>query len=200
MSLVRSHATRALHLTVLLVVLHQLGSSLFAERPLPGEAPEWPLFLHEWIGVVGVGALTLFWLWVLVRNRAETPLVRLVPWFSREGRAAVIADVVGPVRQILAGRTPSLRLDALASAVHGLGLSLASFLALSGAAWYFVFNGTSYGRTVMGLHSLAGNLMWAYVIGHALMALAHQLWGDPVFARMFWRRPARRRVSIAPAE
>ena len=38
------------------------------------------------------------------------------------------------------------------------------------------------------MHKLAGNVMWAYLIGHAAMALAHQALGDDVFGRMFWIR------------
>jgi cytochrome b561 len=92
-----------------------------------------------------------------------------------------------------------LELDASASAMHGLGLMLASFLALSRAAWYFVFAGTPYAKTMMGLHSLAGNLMWVFLIGHPSMAILHQLAGDEVFSRMFWLRRRARQIQ-APAE
>ena len=61
------------------------------------------------------------------------------------------------------------------------------------------FTGTPYGRTVLGLHKLAGNLMWAYLIGHASMALLHQALGDKVFSRMFGFG-AQARNSPAPAE
>jgi cytochrome b561 len=197
MSPVRSHVTRILHLLLLLVVIHQLGSSQIMERTFPGDEPGLPYVSHEWVGIAGLGVLTCFWIWTLLRDRSETSFVRLVPWFSSAGRAAVVEDVVSPFRALLSGKTPSFELEALASAVHGLGLALASFLALTGAAWYFVFVGTSNARTVMGLHSLAGNVMWAYLIGHALMGIAHQMLGDDVFSRMFWFR--RRRESGVPA-
>jgi len=51
----------------------------------------------------------------------------------------------------------------------------------------------------MGLHSLAGDLMWVYLIGHASMAILHQLAGDEVFSRMFWFRRRASRIQ-APAE
>ena len=38
--------------------------------------------------------------------------------------------------------------------------------------WFYVFTGTPYGRMVMSVHKLSANLMWAYLIGHALVALA----------------------------
>ena len=107
------------------------------ERPLPGEAPDWPFALHQSFGMVGLGVLAPFWLWTLVRHRAETPLARLVPGFRRRGAPRVVADVVRVVRALAALRAPPLPLDALAGAVHGLGLLVASFLAISGAAWFF---------------------------------------------------------------
>ena len=55
-----------------------------------------------------------------------------------------------------------------------LGLLLATFLAMSGAAWFALFTGTPIGRIVLMAHKLAGNLMWAYLIAHASAALLHQ--------------------------
>jgi cytochrome b561 len=199
MSSTRSHVTRALHLSLLLVVLNQLISSQFMERPLPGEEPGWPFAVQEWTGLAGVGVITLFWLWSLTRSSSETPLSRLFPWFSPKKLSDIVDEIAGFASDIFALRMPSFGLDATSSAVHGLGLMLASFLALSGAAWYFVFTGTPYAKTVMGLHSLAGNLMWVYLIGHAAVAILHQLAGDEVFSRMFWFRRRARQVQ-APAE
>ncbi len=87
MTIVRSHLTRVLHLAVLLTVVSQLLTSLIMERPLPGEDPDWPFGLHQQAGLVGLGVLMLFWLWVLIRDERETPLQRLFPWFSRKSSA-----------------------------------------------------------------------------------------------------------------
>ena len=197
MSPMRSHITRLLHLALLLVVLHQLLSSMAMEKPLPGHEPAWPYALHERIGVVGLGILALFWLWTLVRHPLETPLARLLPWFSTSRLAAVFKDVASLVRALYSFRAPPLELEAFASAVHGLGLLVASFLALTGAAWFYVFAGTPYGRMVMGVHKLSAILMWAYLIGHALTALARHALGDDVFSRMFWvkRRPTHATIA-----
>jgi len=195
----RSHVTRLLHLALLLIVLHQLVSSTVMERPLPGDDPAWPYFLHEWFGVTGLGALTLFWLWTAVRHPQETPLAQLLPWFSSARLAGVVDDVARLVRALAKRRMPPLDLDALASAVHGLGLLIASFLALSGSAWFFLFAGTPYGRIVMGLHKLSANLMWAYIIAHASVALVHHALGDDIFSRMFWVRRRQTHATV-PAE
>ncbi len=196
MNIARSHVTRALHLGLLLVVLNQLVVSLFMERPLPGDDAEWPFLAHQWLGFAGLGVTLLFWLWTLLRHSSETQLGALVPWFSTARLRALAADLLGAARA-LAYRRPPERLDALVSAVHGLGLITATGLATSGAAWLLVFQGTSMGRTVLEAHAMLGNLMWAYLIGHAGMAVLHQLAGSDVFSRMFWR-PARRLAS--PAE
>lgn len=186
----RSHVTRALHLFMLLVVLHQLFGSLILHRPRAGEAPDWLYWTHEYVGMVGVGAMTLFWLWTLLRDRRETGLAKLFPWFSAEGWSGLFADLRSALGDLAALRMPSLHLDNLSGAVHGLGLATASFMALSGATWYFLAKGSIYGRMMMGAHHLVANLMWAYVIAHVSLAVLHRLLGDDVFSRMFWTRRA----------
>jgi cytochrome b561 len=184
----RSHVTRLLHIFLLLIVIHQLVGSQFMERPLPGEDPAWPFQFHAWIGVAGVAAIFLFWLWTLVRHRSETPVGRLVPWFSAAGYRNVLVDAQR-IYQRLTGRRalePDNADGAFASAVHGLGLLVASVMAASGAAYFFFFEGTSFGGIVLGLHKLFANFMWAYLIGHAGAALLHTLWGDDILSRMFW--------------
>jgi cytochrome b561 len=184
---------------VLLTVVEQLLTSQIMERPLPGEDPDWPFALHEQVGLVGLCVLMLFWLWTLMRDERETPLQQLFPWFSSKAFGAVVADVEAIVRAVARLRAPPLHVDALSSAVHGLGLLLATFLAMSGALWFALFTGTPFGRIVLMTHKLAGNLMWAYLIAHALAALLHEARGDRVFARMFWVR-RRRHTHTAPAE
>jgi cytochrome b561 len=196
---VRSYLTRLLHLAILMVVIHQLLTSTVMERPMPGEDPELPYSLHTWIGTGGLFVLMLFWLWTLVRDRAEIRLSQLVPWFSPRRLQSIGDEALGVARHIVRLRAPSLDVPAISSAVHGLGLLLATFLAASGAAWFFAFTGGPYGRIVLGLHKLAGDLMWAYLIGHASMALLHQALGDKVFSRMFGFG-AQARNSPAPAE
>ncbi len=190
MSVTRSHVTRVLHLTLLLIILHQLVSSLIMERPLPGDDPEGPFLTHQWLGAAGFAVVTLFWVWTLVRHTSETRLGALVPWFSWRRLAALARDLRAVLRAFGERRAPG-PLDALASAVHGLGLLTATGLAVSGVAWLLFFQGTSMGRTVLMTHSLLGNLMWGYVVSHAGVGVLHQLAGEDVFARMFWFTPRR---------
>jgi cytochrome b561 len=41
--------------------------------------------------------------------------------------------------------------------------------------------------------------MWAYLIGHALVALVHHALGDDIFSRMFWVKRRRTHATV-PAE
>ncbi len=81
----------------------------------------------------------------------------------------------------------------LASAVHGLGLLAALSMGASGA-WLYTL--AIPGGIVLELHKIVANLMWAYVVGHAGLAVLHQLTGHRMLQRMFFERPggdARRR-------
>ena len=181
----RSYVTRALHILLLLTALHQLIGSNFIDRPLPGEDPGWPYLLHIWAGVTGLGFVMMFWLWTLARDAAETPLWRLLPWFSSAARKDLMDDIGDLANRLKALKPPSDHHPALASAVHGLGLLMFTFMAASGAGWYFLFAGGPLGKYVLVLHKLSSNLMIAYVIAHASLAVWHHLMGSDVVKRMF---------------
>ena len=202
MVLRRSYVTRGLHFALLLIVLHQLFTSLVMERPLPGDDPEWPFVSHQWLGAAGFAVAFLFWAWTLIRDPREPRPGALLPWLSRGRLTAVVNDAFDILRAVVSRRPPRGDHQALASAVHGLGLLTASFLAVSGTVWWLVFEGTTRGRPVLAAHAFAGNLMWGYVLAHAGMAALRQVLGDDIFARMFWSTArvapsARRRVAHA---
>lgn len=92
--------------------------------------------LHESVGLASVGILVIFWLWPLVRNR-EHGISALIPWFSAARRKAVAADLAGHLTALRKGDLPSPAEEApLASAVHGLGLLVATAMAATGAVVY----------------------------------------------------------------
>ena len=154
----RSHVTRFLHLLLLVMVLHQVIGSQFMERPFPGDEPAWPFLLHEWVGIAAFGVLAAFWAWTLLRDRRETPLCRLLPWFSIAGWRAVLVDALRTTGRVFGVEPAELEADgALASAVHGLGLLVASAMALTGGAYFVLFAGTPEGKLVLGLHKAAAN-------------------------------------------
>ncbi|MDR3493826.1 MAG: cytochrome b/b6 domain-containing protein [Ancalomicrobiaceae bacterium] len=187
----RSQATRVLHLVMLLIVLHQLIGSLIVERPLPGDDPGWPYVLHEWIGLAGFVVVALFWAWAAIRSARETRIAALVPWLSASRRRAVGGDIAAIAREMMAGRPPSDSHEAFASAIHGLGLLVISIMVVSGTAWYFLADVSSFARPILTLHKITANLMWLYLIGHAGIAAMHHLLGSAILSRMFWSKPSK---------
>jgi cytochrome b561 len=125
----------------------------------------------------------------MVRRREEG-LGALLPWFSAERRRRVVADF-GAYRASLAERRlPSPEgATPLASAIHGLGLVVATAMAGTGAIVYAVMGAdgslSGTGRLVLELHEILSNLMWAYLIGHAGIAIVHDILGHRVLGRMF---------------
>ena len=182
----RSIATRLLHASILVAVLYQLMGSQFLSRPIPGEAPELSMVVHQYVGLASMALVLVFWLWTLIR-RGETSLGRLLPWLSPTRMRAVRDDITDQTRQILRGKLPDDADGAMASAIHGLGLLTLTAMAITGTA-YFIIEGGAGARTMLSAHKLLSNLMWAYLIGHAAMALLHHLLGSDILSRMFIRR------------
>ncbi|MFC2969463.1 cytochrome b/b6 domain-containing protein [Acidimangrovimonas pyrenivorans] len=170
--------TRLFHACFALAILTQLLTSLGMEPPRGGRPANALFNLHEFSGLVAFGLAFLFWLSILIRRRG-TPLGALFPWFSARRRAAFMADLIAHVR---AGRQlrlpPHVDGAAFPAAIHGLGLLLMSFMAVSGTTFFLMVQSGvswSYARPVIELHALFGNLAWVYLIGHAGMALVHHV-------------------------
>lgn len=180
----RTLPTRLLHAALLLSVLWQLGASGLVERPRTGQPGNAFYAIHQVVGLTTLGLVLAFWLWSAVRRR-ETPLAALLPWFSSQRLAALRADLKDHLAQLLQLRLPRADADTpLASAVHGLGLLSALAMGASGA-WLYT-QGVPAGGALQ-VHKALANLMWAYVIGHAGLALLHQATGHRVLQRMFGR-------------
>ncbi len=191
----RSNLTRVLHLLILTLVLHQLIGSQFMQRPDPGDDPAWNFMLHEYAGLLLLAVAGVFWLWTMIR-RGETRFSRLVPWFSVARLRDVWTDVAAQARRIASLRAPDDSDGALASAVHGLGLLVLTAMAATGTVFFFAQR-TGIGHTALDLHRLMANLMWAYLVAHAGLAVLHHLLGSDIFARMFWVGRRRRRTGTA---
>ena len=185
-----SLTTRILHAALAIAIVHELVVSLFMERPKPGGHPENLAFeLHETVGLISLGLLGAFWLWAMLRRREEG-LGALFPWFSTERRDRVLADIRNHGHSLVRLRLPSPEARTpLASAVHGLGLLVATAMAATGAIVYAVMGAdgslSGGGRLVLEFHEVLSNLMWAYLIGHAGIAIIHDIAGHRVLGRMF---------------
>jgi len=182
----RTLLTKLLHGVLLLCVTWQLTFSAALERPRPASAGNLFYEIHRWIGLATLGAVISFWLWSIVR-KSETPFAALFPWLSSRRRARVADDLRihwASLRRLRLPPPPAEEAP-LASAVHGLGLLVALAMGSTGA-WLFTMS--TPGGVLLEAHKAASNLMWAYLIGHASLAVMHQLAGHPVMQRMFaWR-------------
>lgn len=164
--------TRAVHAGLAIAIVVQLASSLIMN---PKGAGNVAFEVHEYSGLAAFSLVLGFWLLAVLRRRG-TPLARLFPWFSGSGRALVGADIKTYLSAAAKLRLPPHDGDtALVSAVHGLGLLLMTGMAASGTAFYVVNTGNPDAGGLVGaamlVHKALANLVWAYLIGHAGMAL-----------------------------
>ena len=182
--ILRTAFTRLLHAALLLAALWQLIGSNFIEPARVGQPANLMFELHEIVGLTTLGLVVAFWLWSMVR-RCETPFAALFPWLSASRLKAVGADLSRHWGEVKRFRLPGGEAETpLASAVHGLGLLTALAMGASGA---WLFTQAVPEGPVLEVHKLIANLMWAYVVGHAGLAVLHQVSGHRVLQRMFAR-------------
>lgn len=178
----RTCVTRLLHGSLLLAVLWQLIGSNFIERPRADQPANLMFELHEIGGLTTLGLVVAFWLWSMVRRR-ETPFGALFPWLSATRLKAVGADLWRHWDELKRFRLPGGEAETpLASAVHGLGLLAALAMGASGA---WLSTQAVPDGLILEVHKIVANLMWAYVVGHAGLAVLHQVSGHRVLQRMF---------------
>lgn len=184
-----SRAIRILHAAVAAGITFQLLISLVmdhphATRPMSG-AGETYFHYHEWAGLLTAGILLCGWIYRLLNWRRESQ-GSLYPWVSAKGCRALASDLKAFLlfrwTQIPQGST-------LAGTVHGLGLLIASAMAITGVA---IFIGlwptdkvTSGVQNLMEVHSTLATFMWIYLYGHGLMVFWHQFIGHGALATMF---------------
>ena len=88
--------------------------------------------------------------------------------------------VASDAKRILAPLQHGQNERPFASAVHGLGLIIATIMALSGILGYFIASA----RSLLGVHETVAPLMWAYLIGHVVISVVHELKGERVIGPM----------------
>lgn len=176
----RSLTTRLLHMLLAFAIVTQLALSLGMEAPEEGRPGNTLFEIHEKVGLAALAILVTFWVWSLVRH-GEARFSTLFPWLRGERRRAFRADLVAHARALRGGVIPLTEGKPFASAIHGLGLLIATLMATTGALGYFV----PQTRFLLEVHETAAPLMWAYLIGHAGVAVVHQIKGDALITRMF---------------
>lgn len=183
-----SRATRIVHLGLAGAVIMQLLSSLVMSSPKPGEPDDMFFEVHEYAGLAALGFALIFWAVVLVR-RHGTETASLLPWFGARDRRAVWQDVGNHASHLWRGEmVPFDQSGPMASAIHGLGLLLMTVMATLGAIWFALELVGATGRLAelaIEVHKLFGNVAWAYLIGHGLLAIVHHVRGEASLGEMW---------------
>lgn len=177
---------RWLHFGLALTITLQLFSSLVMSSPASDYASSFGLALfrvHEYLGIVAAVIVGLHWLWMPFDRHHL--FIHLFPWGKR-GRQEIADDL----RTLARGELPEEGdRGGLSGLVHGLGLLAATAMGISGVLLYVMLRMPSTPTflffTTADAHSLIGNLMWAYLGGHVLLAALHHFIGHPTLKRMF---------------
>ena len=175
-----NRATRLLHAGLALAIVTQLLTSLSMHGPDDVQSGDILFLVHRYSGLLATVLAFGLWVTILVRSRG-TELGALIPWFSGRRLAALWHDV-----KVHAGAAVKLRLPEpdpqaeLPSAIHGLGLVLISAMAASGAVYFVqvslgLHSAEPDGMIAMTVHLALANLVWAYLIAHAGLAVLHHL-------------------------
>lgn len=174
-----SRTTRWLHLLIALAIVAQMIMSLIEEPRLDPPENFW-FEVHEKVGLASLALLFVFWIWAVLRRREEG-LGHFFPWFSASRLRELSRDLRAHAALFRTGELPISADQPLAGAVHGLGLIVATILAVTGTVGYF-FASVPY---MLGIHEAMVWPMWIYLIGHAAMAIVHEFKGDGVIRAMF---------------
>lgn len=169
--------TRLVHMGLAIAVIVQLITSLLMQSPGKDGPGNWLFEIHEISGLTALAFAFLFWV-VLVSRRQGTQNAALFPWLSTARRSDLWRDVKHHLATVRTLSLPTYNDNSpLASAVHGLGLLLMSGMTLSGGMFYLAklygAQETPTAQLILELHHIGGNLVWAYLIGHAGLALIH---------------------------
>lgn len=181
--------TRLAHMGLALAVISQLLTSLVFVAPSPGQSGNVYFEIHEYGGLTAMAFVILFWLALTVR-RVGTAAGLLFPWFSPRKLRALWEDTMTHLRALIRFRLPPYEEHGpLASAVHGLGLLLITAMALTGTLYYLVNAGNpdagGFVGVLMFIHLGLANLVWAYLIGHATLAVVHHFSDNLSLAEMW---------------
>ena len=183
--------TRWLHVGIALGVTAQLGLSLVMNAPddkdeILASGLTLQLFhAHEVIGFILLALLLLHWLWSL-SGHVQGGFGHLLPWCSKDR----IVNIRNELTEALKLRLPNPEENnALAGAVHGLGLLAATAMAATGAVIFFNLSDSGHmtrlGETFHNIHGVIAPLMWAYFIGHFAISVIHKRLGHSNVKDMF---------------
>ncbi len=172
-------------------ILLQLISEQLMQVPEPGHAVEatGALFfgIHQFIGFVVMVTVLVYLIIVMEKPEDRT---RLFPWLDSSERNNLWLEIKRDVPGWFRGKLlPTDEAHLLAGTVHGLGISLALLLGATGCIIYLEIEPDGGMSPTLKLirqsHEVMGTMMWIFIVGHAGMALMHQLRGHGVLQAMF---------------
>jgi cytochrome b561 len=188
-SLGYDRTTRRIHAAFAFFIVVQLLLSLVMRAPKPDriltplEAGSFQL--HRLGGVIAFILLLLQWGWTL-SGHLPGGFGHLFPWTSRERMKKVVEDMQ-PLLKLKIRDLPQV--SALAGAVHGLGIIVATLMASTGLVLFFGISSegrmTGWVHSMEQIHKFMAPLMWIYLIGHVSMGILHQYIGHRTLSEMF---------------
>jgi cytochrome b561 len=168
---------RVLHALFGVGITLQLLLSSVMRQPRPGRArtafEALSFATHEYVGVALIAVLLAHWLLHVISD-ARSGVARFFPWFSRERMRRLAIEAKALVQLRLGA--PETQ-DTIAGAFQGLGLVIATLLALTGGLVYagMADDGTMSEtiRAMRRVHTTLAPLMWGYLGIHIAATLAH---------------------------
>ncbi|BBP04396.1 hypothetical protein TPL01_21250 [Sulfuriferula plumbiphila] len=187
-----SRTTRILHSLIALTITFQLIVSLVMEppkvdRPMSQASAFW-FEWHEWVGLAAMAVLLVSWIYRLANFKREGQ-AKLFPWVNAAGRKGLMTEL----RMFLTLKWKALPdTGPLAGTIHGLGLLIATAMAVTGSILYIGLWPdnivTANVNNMMDVHSTLATVMWVYLYGHIIIASWHQFVGHGSITKMFsWR-------------
>lgn len=175
-----------------MAVITQLLTSLQMAAPSPDEKGNWYFTVHEYSGLAAFAFVFGFWLAVCLRRKGIR-IGLLFPWFSGARIQALWNDICAHAVSLFRLHLPSYEEDApLAAAVHGLGLLLMTTMATTGTIYYAFNTGNPDAGGLIGIimlvHTTLANFVWAYLIGHASVAVIYHFAGQMRLGKMWSAR------------
>lgn len=169
-----SFSTRIVHAGLAVTIVANLALSLVMQGPRRGQAGDWLFAVHQYVGLTALVFAFGFFSVLVIRNHG-TERRALFPWLSPDRLCALWADLRAHAAAAAKLRLPTYDDHSpLASAVHGLGLLL---MAATGAVYFLAPYLNVQASAAVGwdldIHRLLANLVWAYLIGHAGLAVIH---------------------------
>ncbi len=181
--------TRLFHILIAFGITTQMILTLVMVHPKPGREANVFYDAHEYLGAFLLGILVLNWGWTLVRQGPVT-LGHLFPWFSKNRLSALKHDIIKHITHLSRLKLPSTdEPSPLAGSIQGLGLIVATLLAITGTLILLYSDPTQrmtgWLHDVKEIHEAFGPMMWAYLGIHVGAGMMHQFFGHQTIRTMF---------------